>query len=71
MLDYKEIMIAQQRCEDMRREVMDANRHRILMGSAQSGLMQWLVKAMTSMKQRMVRTGAQAQVAGMMPSRTA
>jgi hypothetical protein len=71
MLDYKEIMVAQQRCEDMRREAMEANRHRILMGGTQSGPMQRIVKAMTGMKERMARKGTQAQAAGMMHSRAA
>lgn len=71
MLDNKEIMVAQQRYEDMRREAMEANRHRILMGSTQSGPMQRIVEAMMGMKQRMARKGTQAQAAGILHSRAA
>lgn len=71
MLDYKEIMVAQQRYEDMRREAMEANRHRILMGSTQSGPMQRIVKAMADMKKRIARKETQAQATGMMHGRAA
>ncbi len=71
MLDYKEIMVAQQRYEDMRREVTEANRHRIVMGNTQSGPMQRIIQVMNGMKERMAGKGTQAQPASMMHSRTA
>ncbi len=71
MLDYKEIMVAQQRYADMRREAMEANRHRILMGSTQSGPMQRIVKAMADMKKRIVHKETQARATGMMYGRAA
>ncbi|MFO7634496.1 MAG: hypothetical protein R6W76_18245 [Caldilinea sp.] len=72
MLDYNEIMVAQQRYEDMRREVAEANRSRALLGSTQSGPMQRIVSAVMGMKQRMARTGTQAQPVGKaMPGKAA
>ena len=71
MLDYKEIMVAQQRYEDLRRETMAEDRNRRLLAGTQSRPMQRIISMIMGMKQRMARQETQAQAAGMMRSRTA
>lgn len=64
MLDYKDIIVAQERFADMRREAARDNRSNELMGGARFSPMQRIASMVARMKRRMERTGAQAQPVG-------
>lgn len=61
MLNYNDVLVAQERHADIQREAAKNNRNRDLMGSARISLMQRVNAVMVKMKQRTVRTEMKAK----------
>ena len=67
MLNQNDVMVAQQRYEDMRREAARDAQASALQGNARpAGPMQRLISAVAKLRQREVRTSAQVQQDGRM-----
>jgi hypothetical protein len=64
MLNYNDVLVAQERHADMQREAAKENRSRDLMGSARISLMQRVTAMMAKMKQQAVRTEMKAKPLG-------
>lgn len=65
MLNDNDVMVAQQRYEDMRREAARDAQANAMQGNARSaGPMQRLISAVAKLRRREVRTDAQVQPAG-------
>ena len=64
MLNYNDVLMAQERHADMRRESAQENRKRALLGNAGINVAQRVAAVVASMKQRLVRTETQAKPVG-------
>jgi uncharacterized membrane protein len=72
MLNYNDVLMAQERHADMRRESAQENRKRALLGNAGITVAQRVAAVVASMKQRLVRTEAQVKPVGnVMPGKAA
>lgn len=72
MLNYNDVLMAQERHADMRRESAQENRKRALLGNAGINVAQRVAAVVASMKQRLVRTETQAKPVGnVMPGKAA
>jgi uncharacterized membrane protein len=72
MLNYNDVLMAQERHADMRRESAQENRKRALLGNAGINVAQRVAAVVASMKQRLVRTERQAKPVGnVMPGKAA
>ncbi len=64
MLNYNDVLVAQERYAEMRREAAEEVRSRDLMGSARISLMQRVTAMLAQMRQRAVRTEMKAKPLG-------
>lgn len=64
MLNYNDVLMAQERHADMRRESAQENRKRALLGNAGINVAQRVAAVVANMKQRLVRTETQAKPVG-------
>lgn len=64
MLNYNDVLMAQERHADMRRESAQENRKRALLGNAGINVAQRVAAVVASVKQRLVRTGEQTKPVG-------
>ncbi len=72
MLNINDVLMAQERHADMRRASAQENRKRALLGNAGISVAQRVAAVVASVKQRLVRTEAQAKPAGnVMPGEAA
>ncbi len=72
MLNTNDVLMAQERHADMRRESARENRKRALLGNAGINVAQRVAAVVASMKQRLVRTEAQVKPVGnVMPGKAA
>lgn len=72
MLNYNDVLMAQERHADMRRESAQENRKRALLGNAGINVAQRVAAVVANMKQRLVRTETQAKPVGnVMPGKAA
>ena len=72
MLNYNDVLMAQERHAEMRRESAQENRKRALLGNAGINAAQRVAAAVASMKQRLVRTQTQTKPVGnVMPGKAA
>ena len=72
MLNYNDVLMAQERHAEMRRESAQENRKRALLGNAGINAAQRVAAAVASMKQRLVRTQTQTKPVGnVMPGEAA
>ena len=72
MLNINDVLMAQERHADMRRESAQENRKRALLGNAGINVAQRVAAVVASMKQRLVRTEAQVKPVGnVMPGKAA
>ena len=72
MLNYNDVLMAQERHADMRRESAQENHKRVLLGNAGINVAQRVATVVASMKQRLVRTETQAKPVGnVMPGKAA
>jgi hypothetical protein len=61
MLNYNDVLVAQERHADMRREAAIEYRNREAMGSARISLMQRVIDVMANVQQRITRTKIEAE----------
>ena len=72
MLNYNDVLMAQERHAEMRRESAQENRKRALLGNAGINAAQRVAAVVANMKQRLVRTETQAKPVGnVMPGKAA
>jgi uncharacterized membrane protein len=72
MLNYNDVLMAQERHADMRRESAQENRKRALLGNAGINVAQRVAAVVASMKQRLVRTETEVKPVGnVMPGKAA
>ncbi len=72
MLNYNDVLMAQERHADMRRESAQENRKRALLGNAGINVAQRVAAVVASMKQRLVRTQTEVKPVGnVMPGEAA
>jgi len=63
-LNYNDVLMAQERHADMRRESTQENRKRALLGNAGINVAQRVAAVVASMKQRLVRTQTEVKPVG-------
>jgi hypothetical protein len=72
MLNYNDVLMAQERHAEMRRTAAQENRKRALLGNAGINVAQRVAAVVANMKQRLVRTETQAKPVGnVMPGKAA
>jgi len=72
MLNYNDVLMAQERHADMRRESAQEHRKRALLGNAGINVAQRVAAVVASMKQRLVRTQTEVKPVGnVMPGKAA
>ena len=72
MLNINDVLMAQERHADMRRESAQENRKRALLGNAGVNVAQRVAAVVASMKQRLVRTQTEVKPVGnVMPGKAA
>ncbi len=64
MLNYNDVLMAQERHAEMRRESAQESRKRALLGNAGINVAQRVAAVVTGMKQRLMRTQREAKPAG-------
>ncbi|HAJ38573.1 MAG TPA: hypothetical protein DCL15_23140 [Chloroflexi bacterium] len=72
MLNYNDVLMAQERQADMRRAAAEENRKRALLGDANNNIAQRVAAMVVAIQQRLMRPGAKVKSVGkVMPGEAA